>query len=109
MNKFFTSKVAFNIVIAAAVVLVFLTQSGANSSALGVPAGRVLGDSTSAYAYPSGSVVNDQGTIYFLNGTVKIPFTNSISAMLIMPSPISGSQSDDESETVRKIVCRKGR
>lgn len=26
--------------------------------------------------YPSGSLVNDSGTIYFINGTTKIPFTN---------------------------------
>lgn len=38
--------------------------------------GRVLGDITSVYAYPSGSLVNDNGTIYFINGTTKIPFTN---------------------------------
>lgn len=38
--------------------------------------GKVLGESTAAYPYPSGSLVNDNGTIYFINGTTKIPFTN---------------------------------
>lgn len=37
---------------------------------------KVLGESTSAYAYETGDLVNDQGTIYFIHGTVKIPFTN---------------------------------
>jgi len=37
--------------------------------------GKVLGDSMS-YSYPSGSLVNDDGTIYFISGTTKIPFTN---------------------------------
>ncbi len=36
--------------------------------------GNVLGDST--YLYPTGSLVNDSGTIYFIDGTIKIPFTN---------------------------------
>src|ERR1700722_20224732 len=38
--------------------------------------GQVLGDDTSAtYPYPSGSLVNDSGTIYFIYGTNKVPFT----------------------------------
>lgn len=31
---------------------------------------------TSVYPYSSGNLVNDGGTIYFISGTTKIPFTN---------------------------------
>jgi hypothetical protein len=38
---------------------------------------RVLGSTTSAsYPYPSGSLVSQSGTIYFISGTFKIPFTS---------------------------------
>ncbi len=38
---------------------------------------KVLGDSTSTfYPYPTGTLVNDSGTIYFISGTTKVPFTN---------------------------------
>jgi hypothetical protein len=38
---------------------------------------RVLGDTTSGfYPYPTGTLVNDSGTIYFISGTVKVPFTS---------------------------------
>jgi hypothetical protein len=38
--------------------------------------GEVLGDSVSGvYPYPTGSLVNDSGTIYFVKGANKIPFT----------------------------------
>jgi hypothetical protein len=26
--------------------------------------------------YPTGTLVNDSGTIYFISGSVKVPFTN---------------------------------
>lgn len=39
--------------------------------------GTVLGASVNvSYPYPSGSLVNDSGTIYFISGATKIPFTN---------------------------------
>ena len=38
--------------------------------------GKVLGDSTATYSYPSGSLVNENGTIYFISGTIKVPFTS---------------------------------
>ncbi len=38
---------------------------------------KILGDTTSnPYPYPTASLVNDNGTIYFISGTTKIPFTN---------------------------------
>lgn len=39
-----------------------------------VAQGKVL--DASVYAYPTGSVVNDSGTIYFISGATKVPFTN---------------------------------
>lgn len=38
--------------------------------------GKVLGDSTNTYPFPSGSLVNENGTIYFISGITKIPFTS---------------------------------
>ena len=38
--------------------------------------GQVLGESTSFNPYPTGTLVNDDGTIYFISGTTKIPFTS---------------------------------
>lgn len=39
--------------------------------------GKVLGDSTNGfYPYPTGTLVNDSGTVYFISGTTKVPFTN---------------------------------
>jgi hypothetical protein len=39
--------------------------------------GTVLGDSTSTfYPYPTGTLVNDSGTVYFIAGTTKVPFTS---------------------------------
>lgn len=39
--------------------------------------GRVLGESDLVvYPYSTGSLVNDSGTIYFISGKIKIPFTN---------------------------------
>jgi len=38
--------------------------------------GKILGDSTTFYPYPTGTLVNDSGTIYFISGTTKVPFTN---------------------------------
>jgi hypothetical protein len=37
--------------------------------------GRVLDASTSNYPYPNSSLVSDGGTIYFISGTTKVPFT----------------------------------
>lgn len=37
---------------------------------------KVLDANITAYPYPSGSLVNDGGTIYFISGTTKVPFTN---------------------------------
>ncbi len=34
------------------------------------------GDTPSFYPYPSGSLINDNGTIYFISGHTKVPFTN---------------------------------
>ncbi len=31
---------------------------------------------TGFYPYPSGSLVNDDGTVYFIGGHIKVPFTN---------------------------------
>lgn len=31
---------------------------------------------SNSYPYPSGGLVNDGGTIYFISGTTKVPFTN---------------------------------
>lgn len=47
----------------------------ANAAGLKMP-GLVLGTTNSVYAYESGSLVNDKGTIYFINGAIKIPFTS---------------------------------
>ena len=33
-------------------------------------------ESTNVYPYPSASLVNDKGTVYFISGRNKIPFTN---------------------------------
>jgi hypothetical protein len=38
--------------------------------------GKVLDDITAVYSYPTGSLVNDNGTIYFISKTIKVPFTN---------------------------------
>ena len=38
---------------------------------------KVLGDSTTNfYPYSTGSLVNDQGTVYFISGDTKVPFTD---------------------------------
>ncbi len=38
--------------------------------------GKVLGGTVISYPYPTGSLVNDSGTIYFIDGTTKVPFTS---------------------------------
>lgn len=38
--------------------------------------GKVLAETTVVYQFPSASLINDNGTIYFISGTIKIPFTN---------------------------------
>lgn len=39
--------------------------------------GRVLGETTAViYPYPTGALVSDGGTIYFISGATKIPFTS---------------------------------
>jgi len=39
--------------------------------------GTNSGSGTSSfYPYPSGSIVNDNGTVYFISGSTKVPFTN---------------------------------
>ncbi len=58
----------------------FLSVSVSQNFFVGVSSlkypGVVLAQSTSVYNYETGSLVNDKGTIYFIHGTVKIPFTN---------------------------------
>lgn len=41
-----------------------------------IKTGSVLGTNVYSYPYSTSSLVNDSGTIYFIYGTYKIPFTN---------------------------------
>ena len=46
------------------------------SEAAGAGQGKVLGATATFYPYPTGTLVNDSGTVYFISGTTKVPFTN---------------------------------
>lgn len=54
--------------------LTLLATSASPALALSYPGSTAASGGT--YAYPSSSLVNDSGTIYFISGTIKVPFTS---------------------------------
>jgi len=65
----------FTVLLLLAMVFSFLPMDSQALTYSEIQSGKVLGDNT-MYPYPSGSLVNDGGTIYFISGTTKVPFTN---------------------------------
>src|ERR1700722_12451474 len=60
----------------AASICGFLIFAATGQQALALSYPGSAGTSGGTYAYQSDSLVNDNGTIYFISGTVKVPFAS---------------------------------